>query len=185
MVARRACDGCAVRKTRCDGQCPCIQCLNADLDCTFRKVHKRPGPKGPRKATRERLLRAIVQDVQRGVTESKNIPEDTGQSVTIPAALPADTGQLSPERIPLSSICSCLEIYRDRLYSIWPAVDSQALASRLTDCDPENDPEIYALATSVCAATLSQLRLDAVPVSSSRFEAETLRARSTYDYRSG
>lgn len=47
----RACDGCAVRKTKCDDSRPCRHCVNNNLNCTERRERKKSGPKNLRKKT--------------------------------------------------------------------------------------------------------------------------------------
>jgi hypothetical protein len=64
---KRACDGCQIRKVKCDGGQPCLSCANTKIACTFsRTVHTR-GPRRMRETTRniiERLQRqqSIVDD---------------------------------------------------------------------------------------------------------------------------
>ncbi|KAK6527372.1 hypothetical protein TWF281_010552 [Arthrobotrys megalospora] len=81
-----------------------------------------------------------------------------------------------------------LEIFRERLYSVWPVVDYDELVQRLLIDD--TDYESYALAASLCAATIAQLRLPehenreyAGGVTSSQFIDEAHRLRQLFEYR--
>ncbi|ODV69413.1 hypothetical protein HYPBUDRAFT_3392 [Hyphopichia burtonii NRRL Y-1933] len=47
----RACDACAIRKTRCEEQRPCSHCINNGLECTQLRERKKSGPKNLRKKT--------------------------------------------------------------------------------------------------------------------------------------
>lgn len=79
-----------------------------------------------------------------------------------------------------------IQLFQEQAFSIWPVVNSDDLLAKLDQPDP--DPETLALAASLCAATIGQLRLpehresqDAI--SSLRFTNECLRFRDLYDYR--
>lgn len=47
----RACDACAIRKTRCEEKRPCQHCVNNNLECTLLRERKKLGPKKLRKKT--------------------------------------------------------------------------------------------------------------------------------------
>lgn len=100
MSQRRVCDGCAVRRVRCDGQTPCAGCISASLDCTrIRQKHK-SGPKGIKKRTLEKLDRikqpqATLQqlrpedlrqltDYMTSVDEFQSQPEHMGNDFSMP-----------------------------------------------------------------------------------------------------
>lgn len=72
MSQRRVCDGCAVRRVRCDGQAPCAGCINASLDCTRIRQRHKSGPKGIKKRTLEKLDR--LKQVQQPLRQLQ--PED-------------------------------------------------------------------------------------------------------------
>jgi hypothetical protein len=104
-----------------------------------------------------------------------------------PQSLPIVSG---PSSITLHSLHAYLDIYHHKMYAVWPVVDRTALLAKL-DRDA-NDPETWALAYSVCAATGAQLRLDAAfgltsaPANYSivdRFAIEAERSRSMFDYK--
>jgi hypothetical protein len=100
---------------------------------------------------------------------------------------PLDQLSAPPSRIPLSVYCHYLNIYQERLYVIWPIVPYEDLISRLRQ--DEHDFESYALAASLCAAVIAQLKLpehttNDIDVTTSRdFEIETQRLRVLFDYR--
>jgi len=94
-----------------------------------------------------------------------------------------------PRRISTSSISLYLEVYQERGYGIWPVVDVDVLLARLLT--HSDDMEAYALATAICAATISQFQMDTqtgspveghLRMSSAVFEAESKRARNEFDH---
>lgn len=92
----------------------------------------------------------------------------------------------SDTEIPLQVLQTVLESYRSRMYPVWPVVDVDALEKQLQQSN--TSPDIYVLATSLCAATMAQLHLSPVEVSftsisSQDMERECNRARLACDYR--
>lgn len=94
-----------------------------------------------------------------------------------------------PQRISTSCMAHYLEVYQTRGYVVWPVADTEILTARLLT-NPE-DMEAYGLAAAICAATVSQFRIDAEPgspveghyrVSSALFEKEAKRAREAFDH---
>jgi hypothetical protein len=89
-------------------------------------------------------------------------------------------------RIPLTILSIALQMYAEKLYGIWPLLNAENLIQRLEN-DP-NDPEIYALATALSGATLSNLNEVIVhesllePLVAESFITESKRVRSTFDY---
>lgn len=61
------------------------------------------------------------------------------------------------QRLPIDACCKYLEVFRERLYPTWPVVNVDDLISKLIF--DVNDLESYALAASICAATVAKLRL--------------------------
>lgn len=198
---------------RCDGNQPCARCEAAKWDCTYLKTHGKSGPKGPRRTT-EAAIRRLQERSKSSRDGSRSASEtsfDTGSPVnelpylnpmpligdhqtcskgwpeilspTISTAIP------EPQRIPIACLSQYLEIYQARGYGIWPVVDAEALTGRLLT--HSHDLESYALATSICAAIVSQFSIDVEPgspvegsyrVSSSAFELEAKRARNESDH---
>lgn len=212
---RRACDPCSVRKVRCDGNQPCSRCEAASWNCTYLKTHGKSGPKGPRRTTEaaiRRLQERSLSDLQSGPRSESETSLEDGSPSTIdfplldtlpPVSGPSVDGlgwpdivsppfpgiNKEPHRISTSSISEYLEVYQSRGYAIWPVVDSETLLARLLT-NPD-DMEAYALATAICAAIISQFKIDAEPgspveghfrVSSALFEAEAKRARKESDH---
>lgn len=99
---------------------------------------------------------------------------------------PAATMHLT--RIHTSTIAHYLNIHQFRAYSIWPVFDNKLILGRLIE-DAE-DMEAYGLATAVCAASITSFQIkgdgnpivDDYPISPGLFEAESKRARLSYDY---
>lgn len=212
---RRACDPCSVRKVRCDGDQPCSRCLATSWDCTYLKTHGKSGPKGPRRTT-EAAIRRLQQRSRSDLEYQARSESDTSVEDLSPNSAefplldplpptsdpPLDSSRwpdafnfcvsdatLGPQRISTSSISHYIEVYQERGYAIWPVVDTDLLLARLLT-HPE-DMEAYGLATAICAATVSQFRIDAEPgspveghfrVSSALFERESKRAREESDH---
>ena len=92
--------------------------------------------------------------------------------------------------IPMREYRRLIQIFHQQAFRIWPVVDGDDLLAKLSQPDP--DPETLALAASLCAATIAQLRLPehtgaVTPlrnaISSSHFATECLWLRELYDYR--
>ncbi|CAI6342231.1 unnamed protein product [Periconia digitata] len=212
---RRACDPCSVRKVRCDGNQPCSRCQAASWECTYLKTHGKSGPKGPRRTTEtaiRRLQERSRSDLQRGPrSESETSLDDASPTTSefpLHSPLPYTNDLFSnrlgwPEvasptypdiqsghqRITTTAISNYLEVYHARGYSIWPVVDTETLLARLLT--HPDDMEAYALATAICAATISQFQIDSQPgspieghfrVSSALFETEAKAARKKSDH---
>ncbi|KAE9566576.1 hypothetical protein CGMCC3_g17251 [Colletotrichum fructicola] len=47
-LSKRACDACRQRKVKCDATQPCANCSISNLDCTFKVIPRKRGPKTPR-----------------------------------------------------------------------------------------------------------------------------------------
>jgi len=56
-LARRACDGCKVRKIKCSEISPCVGCEAAGIPCTFIKLSATRGPR----ALRAKTFRSIAE----------------------------------------------------------------------------------------------------------------------------
>ncbi|KAF3988305.1 hypothetical protein FT663_04057 [Candidozyma haemuli var. vulneris] len=99
----RACDACAIRKTKCEETRPCRNCRNNGLECTELRERKKMGPKKLRKSTME-----SIQSLEKSAKES-------GSDVPVLAAtadLLADTPTLEltaralvPLTVSSSSLC--------------------------------------------------------------------------------
>lgn len=173
MRTSHPCDGCALRRVRCWGGYPCNQCQVRSLSCTFLRTRRKRGPKGPRSGPGQKVER--LQRELLGANNHQNSPETKNS--------PSDT---PIHRIPLEVYQQFLELFRRRLYSVWPVVSHDDLVSRLqTD---ESDFESYSLAAALCAAVIAQLRLPEhmMPsgfISSTEFAAEAQRLRQLFEHR--
>ncbi|KAJ5131978.1 hypothetical protein N7448_006136 [Penicillium atrosanguineum] len=120
------------------------------------------------------------EEIQRGATAEPEMAAAAEQSVALCA---------SNSRISITTYCTVLDIFRNRLYDIWPIVDVEHMKAQLRARD--NDPTTYALAAALCAATLAQIRLwltpapcpDNLSVTAEDFAKECLRIRlETYHH---
>jgi hypothetical protein len=154
----------------------------------------KPGPKGPRQATCNRIKKQ-VQDIRSGKnttlakpTVKQEVlpgPESTASSSPSSVSQPAgfDTFAVSDaeyihhpifpqpalwaSEVTLTDVYAYLEIYHYKMYPVWPVIDRLRLTAQLRA--KLNDPETCALAFSVCAATGAQLRLDSESAIASTF----------------
>lgn len=96
----------------------------------------------------------------------------------------------------MNDVLAYLEIYRHKMYAVWPVIDTDKLSAALYA--DENDYETRALAFAVCAGTGAQLQLKSTteewdefnlpgqigPIAlADRFAVEAEKCRSKYDYR--
>ncbi|GKU22734.1 sucrose utilization protein suc1 [Fusarium langsethiae] len=173
-----ACDPCYIRKVKCQQGSPCQQCTTASLSCSYDRERKKSGPKGPRKRTKEAIEQAQQSSkrTRQRISDNKpNLATEIATSSSLVQSTHSETygasnsqsgngsngspsilaAQLN-DRIPLSSLTYCLNIYSSCLYVIWPVVDHEKLLLRLHHV---HDKTAYALAASICSATLAQLQL--------------------------
>jgi hypothetical protein len=91
----------------------------------------------------------------------------------------------SSPRIPLGAYYATLDLFKARLYSVWPIISTDELKARMASSDTDPDPSSHALAAAACAATLAQLKVPHAgfnenlrPVSGEEFAKECLMIRS-------
>ncbi|PWI68784.1 hypothetical protein PCL_01873 [Purpureocillium lilacinum] len=194
MRVSNSCDGCALRRVRCDTKRPCRECTSRSLECTFLRARKKRGPKGPRPATFHKVQQAQQQfEQQRRLWDrlDENEAEGTSEPTSsTPGSSPTscrETCGPQAERLPIDAYSRYLRIFDERLYAVWPVVSTSELIGRLLA--DESDYEAWALAASLCAATIAQLRLPehapsaSVGFSSHDFVTEARYLRGLYDYR--
>ncbi|KAH8174328.1 fungal zn(2)-Cys(6) binuclear cluster domain-containing protein [Sarocladium implicatum] len=174
------CDGCTIRRVRCEAERPCHECRKRGIPCTTLRARHKRGPKGPRLETSRRVLEfqrnyaathgpkakrsngpvdALGSDesTQATVAEGSRLMDldlnlsNRSQSSSLNSSEPGWHGRLS-----LESYGVFLKLMRDRMQCIWPVVDYDDLIVKFAD---ENAHDFHALAASVCAATIGQLRL--------------------------
>ncbi|KAL4813804.1 fungal-specific transcription factor domain-containing protein [Aspergillus spinulosporus] len=151
----------AITKKACDG-CKVRK-------CTYKRIHQTRGPQRLRAATRQ-----LIEQRQRTETDQPCSPGSRDEI---------------PKSVPLGAIASLLYIYHVRMYPVWPIVDVDELIASLQQDSDNKDYERIALATSIAAATMAQLRLGGGSTSDRSVRAdilaaECLEARRRFDYRS-
>lgn len=191
-IRPRACDPCRLRKIRCNGGFPCEPCRKAEFECSFAKKPLKPGPKGPRAATTHRIKTQLTGIRLEGFhslsSPKKHFLEHVAAS-QLHSFTPDGDDEFDWVDHDLALISRYLEIYHERLYSVWPVIDRTALLLQLKKCP--QDPEIRALACAICAATAAQLRIQTDDLSDSfdnvtlcdRFAEEAEHCRGMYDHR--
>ena len=172
--ATNPCDGCALRRVRCEGGRPCKECQKRFLACTSLRVARKRGPKGPRTSTTQKV-RSLQRQLQLtdGLdsqdqadcdgSHSGRSPPSPGSCASAPSpgirrmslAVAGPYPKHTP--LPLETYCKFLGVFRERLYSVWPVLCCGSLITRLVS--DEHDYESWALAASVCAGVIAQLRL--------------------------
>ncbi|KAK9489497.1 hypothetical protein V1508DRAFT_427877 [Lipomyces doorenjongii] len=185
MPRKRACDGCNVRKVKCDGTHPCQPCQKASIECSYLKIWRRSGPQKLRSATLQTIKLSQKQDAElllfipatspllsERLPVSSEAPSSNSQPVhTMPTNSMVPTFE---PRIPLKALRPYVHIYRKRLYVVWPIIDLTEMYT-LMDCNCQ-DWQFYSLICAVCAVTMAQFKL---PASSDGFSHETLVHEST------
>lgn len=143
---RRVCDACSVRRVKCDGCQPCARCRSTSIDCTRLRPKQKMGPKNIRSGTRSRIKK-ITTRKSHETAASEQPEEKTKQATSSP----------EHERVANDLLRLYLDIYRHKMYPVWPVVNVSLLVRRLEMSD--SDIEAYTLALSICAATILQMRL--------------------------
>jgi hypothetical protein len=174
IMPKPACDCCNIRKVKCHGDYPCTRCIDNGLTCTFLRRRRKSGPRNIRQGSMLKIWKEQTVSARLALEETHFI------EAYIPGPLPI------LHRIPLTILSIPLRMYAEKLYGIWPLLNAENLIQRLEN-DP-NDPEIYALATALSGATLSNLNQVIVhesllePLVAESFITESKRVRSTFDY---
>lgn len=158
---RQACDGCRVRKIRCDGAYPCSSCIDNACNCTYFAVPKKTGPKGRRKA---RLLAEGRKAAQFSTTVPLAVRATTDHplpfslddgSLGISGAEPSlvrdagDAGFVPSIRVPADFMTSCLDAFFTHKYPITPILDRRQVQDAIPNL--RFMPEMYGLITACCA----------------------------------
>ncbi|GAO47196.1 hypothetical protein SAICODRAFT_28996 [Saitoella complicata NRRL Y-17804] len=185
---------------------PCQQCVGAGIDCTYLRVPGKTGPRRPRMRTIEAIERqkamygapyerppAMRSPIlaRSPVHSLLNPPDSPSMPIRDASSVSSDdTGSASascfgPQRqdewVALSSLKTYIQIYRHRTYPIWPIISASDLEAALA-ISPR-DPELYCLATALCAATIAQLQLaTSGTATGDLLIKECLRVRQTFDY---
>jgi hypothetical protein len=183
--------------------------VKANFDCSYAKKPLKPGPKGPRATTSNRI-RKRLHDIRSQASVNAHIDAQlpSSSNTSTPSPRPVDgfdtggPGDSKPKSLPtlsgpssitLQNIHAYVDIYHHKMYAVWPVVDRTVLMAKLNQ--DVNDPEIWALAYSICAATGAQLRLDTGSGTGSgtasqlgnyslvdRFAMEAERCRAMFDH---
>ncbi|KAH8125041.1 hypothetical protein LI328DRAFT_167895 [Trichoderma asperelloides] len=163
---RQACDGCRIRKIRCDGTHPCANCIDNSCNCTYHAVPKKTGPKGRRKArlAESRSPAQFSMTVPLAVlatTNQQQLPlsldygdssiSGTESSFVRNAGSPVagDGGFVPSPRVPVDFMMSCLDAFFTHKYPITPILDRRQVQDAIPNL--RCMPEMYGLITACCA----------------------------------
>lgn len=165
----RPCNGCSLRKIKCDLQTPCSRCVNHGIPCIYERARKKCGPKNLQEKTRRSI--AALNDVAISSTLS-----------FAPAIL-------------INQLLPCLQVYQTWYYGVWPVVSVAHLISCLVNQNPMITVESissYSLACAIAGAICSQIAflspdspMSQVPINlkSSDYVHESIRARDKINYK--
>lgn len=197
----RPCDGCSLRRIKCDKRSLEMGCLNCEthgVPCTNNRIRKRSGPKRIHRKTRERILEM-----------NKTAKIETEYLSEVPIQTNGNTEQ---SKLSLEDLLPYLQIYQTWYYCVWPVVSIAHLVSKLmTKVDPmafhikpvidgetyveltEENRSEYILACSLAAATSTQVsflssnknvtNLPASNKPSVEYANEAKRVRELFGYR--
>ncbi|KAF3904068.1 hypothetical protein ABW20_dc0110491 [Dactylellina cionopaga] len=150
-------------------------------DCTFLTVRRKRGPKGPRRATGEK-----IQQLQDELISKRLAVTNTHSEFADPQRNSKSENENSKPAY--EDYVRYIEIFRQRLYSVWPVLDCESLVKQLAE--DQNDFEAHALAASLCSAVIAQLRLPEHgaekllgAVTSFEFAEEAQLLRRKFEYR--
>ncbi|KXJ92907.1 hypothetical protein Micbo1qcDRAFT_174045 [Microdochium bolleyi] len=173
-LVRRACDACKIRKIKCSETPPCTACIASGIDCTF---HERQGTRGPRNLrVKTRLRIAQTQRQSQGCQNGLDHPGGSTPSIDAASAAgfsddsaslgdPPAAPSLAPSlqsRVP--DLIHFVHLYEQRLYPVWPIIDTAALVHELSAPEP-CDPRTLLLADAIRLGAIAQLRLPDSPSS--------------------
>lgn len=184
-MAKRSCDFCVQRKTRCDNGRPCRKCLDAQppLECTYLKPVLKRGPKTSKLTQRCNWKWRIDPQIQPPASPGHVDPNSTGFAANAPAYDKA-------ERLPLSILRPVIEAYSSRMYPVWPVLHVPDLITRLEKLETGDSSyaDVYPMTLALCSATMAQLNLTAmndIPphITSEYMEKECNRHRNLTNYR--
>lgn len=183
-MAKRSCDSCVRRKTRCDAQKPCKPCATSKvvIECTYRNPILKRGPKSPRRkpaTPRETKLVTLLPN-----TDIPRVIKNRTNERPV-AASSGDAGLLRP-----AVFAPILSAYESRMYPVWPILDVALFNDHLAKADPESREgrSCYIVATALSAATIAQLKLGchdstAQKLSAAMMEEECTMLRAKFNYR--
>jgi hypothetical protein len=193
-MAKRSCDFCVQRKTRCDNGHPCRKCLDAQppLDCTYSRPVLKRGPKTSKLTQRSNWKwRAEGQELPLIANYGPDL-DTVGIAAEVSASCCSKI-----ERLALSILRPIIECYSSRLYPVWPVLYASSLLATLEQAEtnsPESLPslscndDVYIMALALCCATMAQLNLGEMEdmprrITSEFLEKECNRLRALTGYR--
>ncbi|EHK44897.1 hypothetical protein TRIATDRAFT_38560 [Trichoderma atroviride IMI 206040] len=193
-MAKRSCDFCVQRKTRCDNGSPCRKCLDAQppLDCTYSRPVLKRGPKTSKLTQRCNWKWRAEGQRQPRVASSCLDADSLGIAADVSASC-----YLKTERLALSILKPIIECYSSRLYPVWPVLYASSLLAMLEDAEANTlaslpsllcIDDVYIMALALCSATMAQLNLGEMEDMSSHITSEYLekecnRLRALTSYR--
>ncbi|KAM0261405.1 hypothetical protein ACHAQJ_002258 [Trichoderma viride] len=190
-MAKRSCDFCVQRKTRCDNGQPCRKCLDAQppLECTYSRPVLKRGPKTSKLTQRCNWKWRVEAQKQPSVSCSP--PVSYSHAYSDSSGNTADVSASSKtERLPLSILKPIIEAYSSRMYPVWPILHVTGLIARLEESESSDlsDADVYIMTLALCSATMAQLNLTAMEdipphITSEYMEKECNRLRALTNYR--
>ncbi|KAK6849547.1 NADP-dependent oxidoreductase domain-containing protein [Apiospora arundinis] len=151
-LVKRACDACKIRKIKCSETSPCNGCTASGIACTFKKLQATRGPRSLRAKTIKKISETQVDSSSR---EDRHIRDHSSES---PVQNGTEKEAKAGNGSDISSLLQALDVYRLRLYPIWPIIDVEDIRSGLLS---ESASSYILLATAIRLATVAQLQGEA------------------------
>ncbi|KAK7967485.1 NADP-dependent oxidoreductase domain-containing protein [Apiospora aurea] len=152
-------DACKIRKIKCSDTSPCNACTASGIACTFRKLQATRGPRSLRAKTIKRISETQINN---DGSQEDDISVRDRPSEPVPQPVPAPGCAEAEPRAghgsDISSLLQALDVYRLRLYPIWPIIDFEEIRDGLV-C--RNSSHVL-LATAIRLATVAQLQGEAI-----------------------
>lgn len=136
--ASRACDGCRIRKVKCDGNSPCSQCAHFDVQCVVTPPSKRKNPIRGRLVAKVRGEEAsfnIPQDASTSPNTVSNPQQSPSDKVASPQALTLFDGLRNPTGYTPDFFMGLLPQFDELVYPVNPVITSTEIAAAIGNMD--------------------------------------------------
>ncbi|KAL8817709.1 MAG: hypothetical protein Q9191_008095 [Dirinaria sp. TL-2023a] len=143
---RKACDGCSLRKVKCDENTPCKPCHDLGIECRFERPSKRRGP--PNRHA-EALKRQKMDSGMPGQAGSTS-PTHAAQALASFAQTPFYKQNMETIA-PLPIVEALIQDYFTYLHPLIPVPHEPSFREALSQREDNTNPTFLALLTSMTA----------------------------------
>ncbi|KAK8058776.1 NADP-dependent oxidoreductase domain-containing protein [Apiospora phragmitis] len=151
-------DACKIRKIKCSETSPCNACTASGIACTFKKLQATRGPRSLRAKTIKKISETQVDSSNQDDTSTRDRSSEPAFP-PVPAPDCAEAGSRAGHGSDISSLLQALEVYRLRLYPIWPIIDFEEIRDGLVSTNLSSH---ILLTTAIRLATVAQLQGEAI-----------------------